>query len=136
MQNKELPQAERLGRKNRRRKIWHRLVSLMACIVVFVTTYALILPAITMAKTAYCGIEEHHHTAECFEKRLICGFDAAASPVLSEASGFSESTGLSENSETADAAALPETQSAAEMHTHTDACYENVLIWTTAHMSG
>lgn len=39
-----------------------RLLTAMASIVVFCTTYALILPAITMA----CDREEHTHTAACY----------------------------------------------------------------------
>lgn len=41
--------AEKLVEKNRQRR-WYRIVSVMAAIVVFVTTYALILPAITMTE--------------------------------------------------------------------------------------
>ena len=39
----------------------------MACVVVIFTTYALILPAITMETPAICGFEEHSHTEECFD---------------------------------------------------------------------
>jgi len=38
----------------------------MACVVVFCTTYALILPAITLEKGTYCGKEEHAHVATCY----------------------------------------------------------------------
>ena len=40
--------------------------------VVFCTTYALILPAITMAQQTYCGMEEHRHGDECYETVLLC----------------------------------------------------------------
>ena len=37
--------------KNRRkRKLWYRAVSLMAAVTVFVTTYALILPAVALTR--------------------------------------------------------------------------------------
>ncbi len=39
--------ASRFGRAHRRRQLWLRTVTAMACVVVFITTYALILPAIT-----------------------------------------------------------------------------------------
>ena len=59
--------------RNRRvRKIWTRTVSSTACLVVFVTTYALILPAITMESEASCGIEAHQHDESCYEERLLC----------------------------------------------------------------
>ncbi|MBE6000014.1 MAG: hypothetical protein E7239_01200 [Sarcina sp.] len=48
------------------------MVSGIACLVVFVSTYALILPAITMEKTAECGIEAHQHSDECYSYELIC----------------------------------------------------------------
>ena len=44
MENNRLPKQF----SRRRRKIWHAAVSVFACMVVFVTTYMLILPAITM----------------------------------------------------------------------------------------
>ena len=56
-----------------RRRAWRRLVSISSCIVVFVTTYALLLPAITMGKMADCGLEEHQHSDECYREYLICG---------------------------------------------------------------
>lgn len=53
-------------------KKWQRLLTAMSCLVVFVTTYALILPAITMTKPAYCGKQEHTHSEECYQQQLIC----------------------------------------------------------------
>ena len=50
-----------------------RFVSLVAAIVVFITTYALVLPAITLEKTASCGLDEHQHSDECYEYVLTCG---------------------------------------------------------------
>ena len=41
-------------------------MQIMACVVVFCTTYALILPAITMEQQYICGKEEHTHSAECY----------------------------------------------------------------------
>ena len=38
----------------------------------FITTYALVLPAITMESEAACGIEAHQHDESCYEERLIC----------------------------------------------------------------
>lgn len=63
--------------RNRRRQIFKKIVGILCCIVVFCTTYALILPAITMENKALCGVEEHTHTEGCYEKssglRQICG---------------------------------------------------------------
>lgn len=66
MQRKKLPQAEYYTSQNQRRRIWQRIVSALACIVVFCTTYALILPAITMEKR--CMLQEHTHMDSCYEQ--------------------------------------------------------------------
>lgn len=62
-------QAEQLNKKHRRKRTWYRILFVPICLVVFVTTYALILPAITMESTpdTYCGIAEHVHTDDCYE---------------------------------------------------------------------
>ena len=51
--------------RNRRHRIWRKFASGLACIIVFCTVYALILPAITMGKNA-CGKPEHTHTDACY----------------------------------------------------------------------
>ena len=61
-----------LLRSRRNRQLLTRAVSVVAAIVVFVTTYALVLPAITLEQEAYCGILEHQHTDTCYEERLVC----------------------------------------------------------------
>lgn len=76
MINQLLIKAEKYNNKHRQGRKRHQVVSVLACIVVFITTYMLILPAITMEQTAYCGMEEHHHSSECSEVQLICGYDA------------------------------------------------------------
>lgn len=58
--------------KNRRFKWWKSVVSALSCVVVFCTTYALILPAITMENQAYCGYEEHTHGEDCYTVELVC----------------------------------------------------------------
>ena len=49
-----------------------RIISVTAAVVVFVTTYALVLPAITMETEAQCGIEAHQHSDECYTDELVC----------------------------------------------------------------
>lgn len=61
-----LNNVEKYNKRHRRRKHWQQLVSVLGCIVVFCTTYALILPAITLEKDVYCGLEEHTHTEDCY----------------------------------------------------------------------
>ncbi len=62
-------------KRKRTRVLWQRVVSLLTSIVVFCTTYALILPALTLEKDAVCGIAEHIHDAACFsaeDAALVC----------------------------------------------------------------
>lgn len=72
MKESLLRHAANLKQKNHLHKRWQKVVSVLACMVVFCTVYALVLPAVTMEKTAYCGKEEHSHTETCFENQLIC----------------------------------------------------------------
>ena len=60
-------------KRQKRRAIWKKIVSVMVCIVVFWTTYMLILPAITKESKTFCGLEEHTHRSECYQDGLICG---------------------------------------------------------------
>lgn len=68
--------------RNKNRKWLHRLVRVLSCLVVFCTTYALILPAITLEEEAFCGLEEHSHTDACYqqtvERNLICTAESLA----------------------------------------------------------
>ncbi len=65
-------------RNHKKRQAWYHVVTTLAVVVVFVTTYMLILPAITMENKARCGITEHKHDANCYsthyesEKVLEC----------------------------------------------------------------
>ena len=61
------------SKTRRRKKAWQRVLAGMMAVVVFTTTYALILPAITREGETYCGHEEHAHTDDCYQQVLICG---------------------------------------------------------------
>lgn len=65
------------GKKSCWKQHWKKIVGIMACIVVFCTTYALILPAITLERQTICGIEAHSHSDACYDENheLICGLD-------------------------------------------------------------
>ncbi len=111
----EYPESARnvTGTHEKRRR-WRRAVSVLACAVVFCTTYALILPAITLSAEPKCGLEEHTHTEDCYETRLVCG--QAEDPETDPAPAEAPETDPAGSQEAAELA-----------HVHTDACYEQVL---------
>ncbi|MBQ6701290.1 MAG: RICIN domain-containing protein, partial [Oscillospiraceae bacterium] len=66
---------KKYAKKNSRKKIWLKILSVLSAAVVFCTTYALILPAITQERETFCGTEEHTHSESCLaaeEKVLLC----------------------------------------------------------------
>lgn len=119
-------QVEQLNKKHRRKRTWYKILSVPICLVVFVTTYALILPAITMESTpdTYCGIAEHVHTDDCYElpgtpahKEIQCtaGADLGQGKYIvhkHDSFCFDDSGEL--------LCALAEQ----DEHVHTDACYD------------
>ena len=55
---------EETMKKRQNRKRWQKIATALCALVVFCTTYALILPAITLEKG--CPIPEHTHGPECY----------------------------------------------------------------------
>ena len=128
--------------KKRRRRLWTKVVSVLGCVVVFCTTYALILPAITAEKTV-CGIEEHTHSDECYaplpaeaQTVLSCTYETLGIHSHTEACYDADGNLIcgqadyvvhshDENCYDADGVlvcTLPERTA----HVHTDACYTTV----------
>ena len=70
---------DRINEGRRRYKTWQQIVAVLGFITVFCTTYALILPAITLESSpdAICGKEEHTHTSDCYKRVpvLVCTED-------------------------------------------------------------
>lgn len=115
-----LREAAKHKLQNRRRKRWQKTVSILACLVVFCTVYALILPALTAEADTYCGKDEHTHTEDCYEDKLICG--------QKEGQGAHHHTDDCYREVEALVCSTPESDG----HQHTEACYteEQVLICT------
>lgn len=67
--------ADGYNERHIRKMKWRRIVTILSCIVVFCSTYALIIPAVTMSRDTACGKEEHTHTEACYDENgaLICG---------------------------------------------------------------
>lgn len=111
-------QAEACSNKKRHRRIWKRIVGTLACVVVFCTTYALILPAITM-EGMKCGMEEHTHSMDCYVKN--------EPEVLTELSCSPESLGCHVHSDSCKDADGNIICGYADyiIHTHNDSCYDS-----------
>ena len=133
-----LRDAEKYTKVHKRKRLRHRVVTVLAGVVVFCTTYALILPAITLEKQ--CDIPEHTHTDACYaqvtsvEKRVpVCSaetleihrhtadcYDANGNPTC----GYADFVVHSHDSRCYDETGnlwcpLPEI----EAHRHTAGCY-------------
>lgn len=113
MKNTLLHQAAKFKLQNRKHKRWQKAVSILACIVVFCTVYALILPALTAEGTPHCGIEEHTHTDECYENRLICGKEEGEGAHTHTDECYTQEQTLICGQEEGEGA-----------HTHTEECYD------------
>lgn len=113
-----LREAAKHKLQNRRRKRWQKTVSILACLVVFCTVYALILPALTAEADTYCGKEEHTHTEDCYQDKLICGQE--------EGQGAHQHTEACYREVEALVCQTPESDG----HQHTEACYTEEQILT------
>lgn len=113
-----LREAAKHKLQNRRRKRWQKTVSILACLVVFCTVYALILPALTAEADTYCGKEEHTHTEDCYQDKLICGKE--------EGEGAHQHTEACYREVEALVCQTPESDG----HQHTEACYTEEQILT------
>ena len=139
MRQDVLRNAEKYTKVHKRKRLRHRVVTMLAGVVVFCTTYALILPALTLEKQ--CDIPEHTHTDACYaqvtsvEKRVpVCSaktleihqhtadcYDANGNPTC----GYADFVVHSHDSRCYDEngnlwCPLPEI----EAHQHTDGCFD------------
>ena len=131
MNNKQMEITKQYVKRYRQREFWRKIVSVLGCFVVFCTTYALILPAITMDQDTICGMIEHQHTSDCYimpesghvhtdacyteTVTYICGMEETE-----DDDGFFEML-LGDESSTSSAV---EYEPAEPAHTHSDACME------------
>jgi len=117
--------ARAYRQRKSRRRIWRNCVSVMACIVVFCVTYALILPAITMEKETFCGIEVHVHDESCYGSNKVVACDPAGESGLPVIHAHDAMCYDGENL----ICKLPELSG----HVHTDSCYETVTLEAHTH---
>ncbi|MCD8158706.1 MAG: hypothetical protein LUD77_07390 [Clostridiales bacterium] len=128
--------------KKKKYRLWLRGVTAMAMVVVFITTYMLILPAITLT-TPTCGLEEHIHSEDCYETicynssgEVISATEAEAiinskvesanvSPGDETASGSAAETGGTASDGTSEIISERVLTCGLEEHSHTAECYES-----------
>ena len=66
MQNGLFAQVSLFLKQHKFNKRWKKVLLFLGVIVVFCTTYMLMLPAITLETETVCGITEHTHSDECY----------------------------------------------------------------------
>ena len=128
-----LQDAEPYASAHRRKRRWYQVMTCLAAAVVFCTTYALILPAITLEKQ--CALPEHTHTEACYTSEqgdLICTQSTEPQHTHTEecyqetqdlVCGMSESTGHTHGAECYDQEGnLICGQEESEGHVHGEAC--------------
>lgn len=115
MENVLLQKATKLNRGRKQRKWWQRAVRTLAAVAVFGTTYALILPAITMEAEPVCGLAVHEHTESCNAQQTVTSFLCTQEPGTVVVHTHS---GLCYDASGALVCTLPEV----ELHQHVDAC--------------
>ncbi len=109
--------AAELKKQYAEKRHWQQVFIFLAIIVVFCTTYMLILPALTAGET-YCGYQEHIHAENCYvtKQTLICSY------------------GITENAIDIEYASelISEDTTDASGHIQTDECYktERVFVCT------
>lgn len=88
MGGRNLRREEKFIKRRRFHARWRRVMMVLASIVVFCTTYALILPAITLEKG--CALEVHTHREACYETRQVQTLACAAAPHSHTADCYNE----------------------------------------------
>ena len=129
-----LQDAEPYASAHRRKRRWYQVMTCLAAAVVFCTTYALILPAITLEKQ--CALPEHTHTEACYtsvQGDLICTQSTEPQHTHTEecyqetqdlVCGMPESTGHTHGAECYDQEGnLICGQEESQGHVHGEACY-------------
>ena len=115
MRMKENATLKQISKSHKRKQAWQRFVRTMAMIVVFCTTYALILPAITLQTDTICGLESHIHTESCYEARTVTTLSCTQSESMDESHEHDESCETVEE--------ISELICTKTEHTHMESCY-------------
>lgn len=141
-----LRRAKEYAAQRKKQNTWRNVVTFIAALVVFCTTYALILPAITMEKQDLsCGLPEHAHCAACYQ--LVCGRREIFSHTHTSQDCFDSNGNLTctlkeqtLHHHSADCYSKPQPicgRAEHAAHTHGDGCYaDGALVCTLAESEG
>ncbi|MBP3319483.1 MAG: VWA domain-containing protein [Ruminiclostridium sp.] len=141
MERNVLSRAAEYINQQRKKKRWTNVVSVLAAVVVFCTTYALILPAITLETDVFCGREEHTHGADCYGQVLTCTLPEGEAHVHTDACyqtertlvcTLKESQGHTHTADCQRTETLLTCTSTEEGHVHGEGCYTT----TTTYVCG
>ena len=116
---------------HKRKQAWQKVVSVLATITVFCTTYALIIPAITWDRTLICEREEHIHTDACWSyveypetQKAVCGIEEHTHSEGCYIEHTELICGLREGHVHSDACAGACGLEEGEIHVHDDSCFD------------
>lgn len=113
MKNTFQSQTEKFTKGRKRKSARQKILTALAAVVVFCTTYALILPAISWERSLVCELDEHTHVASCYAEVEVPESRQLSCPVMEHTHGEGCVTRT-----------LVCTLAEDENHSHTDACYE------------
>ena len=113
-----------------------------ALIVAIVVFWWLKLVGITITGEAFCGVDEHTHSEECYISELICGFDEIESGTLPDEEDKTETTAeisdtatsdlaegeIEESEEESETVTTTEITTTEKSHIHTDECYTKTMV--------
>lgn len=112
MSEKLTERASAMLAVNRQHRLRCAALVVASIAIALLTAWFFVFPATSASDSAYCGVEEHQHTAECYAANLICDVDVDSPATETHAHkdtcyvteqvlscGFVESQGLSESSD-------------------------------------
>ncbi len=117
MNKRNIPIIKEYTKKHKKRSKRHRVIMAVAVLVVFCTTYAMILPAITMENKNKCNQEEHFHQSACYGTQKVLACQQEIGKIHSH----------NENCYTASGELTCRIDTTVE-HTHTEECYTSKMV--------
>ena len=124
-------QAQQLVKSSRSRRRWRRATAGISGLVILGTLVALMLPAVAMEGTCFCGEQEHVHADSCYVQKLVCTQEEGAQHAHTDACyGPEEEILACEKHVHTEECYRTELTASCQPHTHGDGCYtaEQTLI--------